>query len=139
MTFVSIISRHISGGISQNRVGRVINESLTYFIPRPALFHQNIQRPKLFTAASTISSQSLASVTSASRGTTRALSIALFCFPGNCFDLAALAGGSGNNMDSGTQKSKHYRSSDPRPPPVTMATRSSCRLKSIAVSCTASW
>jgi hypothetical protein len=70
LTLVSTISRHVSGDISQKRVGCVRNESLTYFMPRPALFTRMSRRPNRVTAASTTSSQSLALVTSASTGTT---------------------------------------------------------------------
>src|ERR1700733_5597070 len=62
------INRHVSDEISQNRAGLVINASLTYFIPPPALFTRISRRPNRF-AAATIS-QSLAFVTSATRGTT---------------------------------------------------------------------
>ncbi len=73
LTFVSTSSRHVSGEISQKRVGSVMNASFTYFMPRAALFTRMSRRPKRWMAASTRRSQSLACVTSARWGITLAL------------------------------------------------------------------
>jgi hypothetical protein len=46
LTLVSITMRQVAGSTSQNRVGSAMKRSLTYFMPRPALFTSTSSRPK---------------------------------------------------------------------------------------------
>ena len=119
---VSITMRQTSGAASQNRVGSVMNCSLTYFMRRPALLTRTSRRPKRSSAAATIRSQSSSLVTSATRGTTRPFGTA----------SAATRSTSSRSRAAVAMTVAPARASpwviarpNPLPPPVTMATRPS--------------
>ncbi len=65
LTLVSTTRRQTAGRTSQNRVGSVMNESLTNFMPRPALFTRMSSRPNRSRVSATTRRASVSWVTSA--------------------------------------------------------------------------
>src|SRR6202167_5980905 len=122
-TLVSITIRQVSGAVSQKRVGAVMKCSLTFFIPRPALFTRTSRWPNRSSAVATIRLQSSSLVTSPTNGRTRP--------PAGRASKATRSTSSRSRAAAAVTVAPARASPwviarrRPRPPPVTMTTRPS--------------
>ncbi len=118
LTLVSMISRQVSGSVSQKHVGSVRKFSLTYFMPRPALLTRMSSFPKRRSVSPTSAAQFCASVTSAIIGATASRGASAVTRSSSWRSRAAVA----ITFAPARARPSTIERPSPRPPPVTIAT-----------------